>query len=59
MRKNEAMAMERMREWEEKKKQWRELEKKRNPEEREGIDKISIWYNILIQEIQLLMYRAH
>ena len=59
MRKKEAMAMERMREWEEKKKQLRELEKKRNPEEREGIDKISIWYNILIQEIQLIMYRAH
>ena len=32
--------------------------KKRNPEEREIIDKISSWYNILIQEIQLLMYSS-
>ena len=40
--------MERMKEWEEKK----------NPDERERIDKISSWYNILIQEIQLLMYSS-
>ena len=33
-------------------------EQKRNPEEREIIDKISSWYNILIQEIQLLMYSS-
>ena len=33
-----------------------EREKKRNPKEREIIDKLSSWYNILIQEIQLLMY---
>ena len=32
--------------------------KKRNPKEREIIDKISSWYNILIQEIQLLMYSS-
>ena len=40
-----------------KKKQQREWEKK-NLEEREIIDKISSWYNILIQEIQLLMYSS-
>ena len=57
MRKKEAMATERMREWEEKKEEAAERmrEQKRNPEEREIIDKISSWYNILIQEIQLLM----
>ena len=33
-------------------------EQKRNPKEREIIDKISSWYNILIQEIQLLMYNS-
>ena len=32
--------------------------KKKNPEEREIIDKISSCYNILIQEIQLLMYSS-
>ena len=42
-KKEEEEAVERMR------------EKKKNPEEREIIDKISSWYNILIQEIQLLM----
>ena len=63
MRKKEAMAMERMREWEEKKekrkkKQRREWEKKKkNPVEREIIDKISS-SNILMQEIQLLMYSS-
>ena len=57
MRKKETMATERMREWEEKKKQRREWEEK-NLEEREIIDKISSWYNILIQEIQLLMYSS-
>ena len=31
---------------------------KKNPDERERIDKISSWYNILIQEIQLLMYSS-
>ena len=31
---------------------------KKNPNERERIDKISSWYNILIQEIQLLMYSS-
>ena len=31
---------------------------KKNPKEREIIDKISSWYNILIQEIQLLMYSS-
>ena len=30
------------------------IREKKNPEERERIDKISSWYNILIQEIQLL-----
>ena len=30
----------------------------KNLEEREIIDKISSWYNILIQEIQLLMYSS-
>ena len=57
MRKKEAMATERMREWEEKKEEAAERmrEQKRNPKEREIIDKISSWYNILIQEIQLLM----
>ena len=64
MRKKEAMAMERMREWEEKKekrkkKQRREWEKKKkNPVEREIIDKISSCSNILMQEIQLLMYSS-
>ena len=45
---------------EKKKKQRRELEKKkkRNLEEKEIIDKISSWDNILIQEIQLLMYSS-
>ena len=32
--------------------------KKRNIKEREIIDKISSWDNILIQEIQLLMYSS-
>ena len=32
--------------------------KKRNPEERERIDKIRSWYSILMQEIQLLMYSS-
>ena len=36
----------------------REKKKKRNLEEREIIDKISSWDNILIQEIQLLMYSS-
>ena len=36
----------------------RERKKKKNLEERERIDKISSWYNILIQEIQLLMYSS-
>ena len=60
MRKKEAMATERMREWEEKKEEAAERmrEQKRNPKEREIIDKISSWYNILIQEIQLLMYSS-
>ena len=61
MRKKETTATERMREWEEKKKSSGENErekKKRNPKEREIIDKISSWYNILIQEIQLLMYSS-
>ena len=62
MRKKEATAMERMREWEEKKekrkkKQQREWEGKKNLEEREIIDKISS-SNILMQEIQLLMYSS-
>ena len=52
------------REWEnergkkKKKKQQREWEKKRNPDEGERIDKIRNWYNILMQEIQLLMYSS-
>ena len=61
MRKKETTATERMREWEEKKKEAAERmreKKKRNPKEREIIDKISSWYNILIQEIQLLMYSS-
>ena len=63
MRKKEATAMERMREWEEKKekrkkKQQREWEGKKNLEEREIIDKISSCSNILMQEIQLLMYSS-
>ena len=32
--------------------------KKRNPDEGERIDKIRNWYNILMQEIQLLMYSS-
>ena len=38
----------------EKKKAMERIREKKNPEERERIDKISSWYNILIQEIQLL-----
>ena len=34
------------------------MREKKNLEEREIIDKISSWYNILIQEIQLLMYSS-
>ena len=61
MRKKEATATERMREWERKKKKATERireKKKRNLEEREIIDKISSWDNILIQEIQLLTYSS-
>ena len=60
MRKKETMATERMRgkkKKEEAAERMRE-KKKRNPEEREIIDKISSCYNILIQEIQLLMYSS-
>ena len=46
MRKKETTATERMR------------EKKKNPEEREIIDKISSCSNILMQEIRLLMYSS-
>ena len=49
---------ERMRGGKKKKKQQREWEKKRNPDEGERIDKIRNWYNILMQEIQLLMYSS-
>ena len=63
MRKKEATATERMREWEEKRKKERrrssgENERKKNPEEREIIDKISSCSNILMQEIRLLMYNS-
>ena len=60
MKKKEATATERMREWERKKKATERIreKKKRNLEEREIIDKISSWDNILIQEIQLLTYSS-
>ena len=59
MRKKETMAMDRMREWGEKKRRSSgENERKKNLEEREIIDKISSCYNNLIQEIQLLMYSS-
>ena len=51
--------MERMREREKKKKEAMErMREKQNPEERERIDIISRWSNILIQDIQLLMYNS-
>ena len=58
MRKKETTATERMREWEEKKRRsnGENERKKRNPEEREIIDKISSCSNILMQEIRLLMF---
>ena len=62
MRKKETTATERMREWEGKKKKRRrssgENERKINPKEREIIDKISSFSNILMQEIRLLMHSS-
>ena len=49
------------REWEEKKEEEEAAERmreKKNPEEREIIDKISSCSNILMQEIRLLMYNS-
>ena len=60
MRKKETMATERMRgkkKKEEAAERMRE-KKKRNPEKRELIDKISSCFNILMQEIRLLMYSS-
>ena len=61
MRKKETTATERMREKEKEKKRRSSGEnerQKRNPEEREIIDKISSCSNILMQEIRLLMYSS-
>ena len=58
MRKKESTATDRMREKKKQQREQREWEKKRNPEERERIDIISSWCNILIQDIQLLMYNS-
>ena len=59
MRKKETTATERLREKEKEKKRRSSGEnerQKRNPEEREIIDKISSCSNILMQEIRLLMF---